>query len=123
MPSVQSRLTSSVSPSSKWRDTGLPQIATPHTPPLVHARDGELMTSCWLVVSMILLHKFIGEFQCAWFNFQQCIYILYLDFWLSQRSVCTIMSSVPYNPHDFHSWTAGLLTVKEIGSPSQRQNV
>ena len=92
-------------------------------PPLVHARDGELMTSRWLVMSVILLHKFVGEFQCAWFDFQQCIYILCLDFWLSQRSVCTVMSSVPYNPHDFHSGTAGLLTIKEIGSPSQRQNV
>lgn len=31
VPSVHNRLISKVSPSSKYRDTGLPQIATPHS--------------------------------------------------------------------------------------------
>ena len=70
VPSVQSRLTSSVHPSSKCRATGRPTMATP-TIFLPSERPIENFVAHYFpVVPVVLLNKGICLFQCHRYNFK-----------------------------------------------------
>ena len=70
VPSVQSRLTSSVQPSSKYRLTGLPTIATPTIFSPVGAADGKLVARDRPVMAVVLRHKGVCLFQRNRANFK-----------------------------------------------------
>ena len=66
MPSVQTRRTSSVLPSSSLRATGLPAIATPTSFPSTRSADGELAAHRGQVVPVVLGDELVGFSQVKW---------------------------------------------------------